>query len=94
MTLSQLVLAQLEDPFRIVLIVALVFTMLRTRAQTGTLLPLAAGVVFVAVIIPSTFGAQKAESFWLQFGAGLIANSIILAVVMALYEAYRRLSRR
>jgi hypothetical protein len=51
-------------------------------------------VVFVAVIIPSTFGAQKAESFWLQFGAGLIANLIILAVVMALYEAYRRISSR
>lgn len=94
MTLPQLVLAQLQDPFRIVLLIALVFTMIRTRAQTGTLLPLALGLIFVAVIIPSTFGAQQAESFWLQFGAGLITNAIILAVVMALYEAYRRLSRR
>ncbi|GAB1363085.1 hypothetical protein MASR1M32_23210 [Rhodobacter sp.] len=94
MSLPQLVLAQLEDPFRIILIVGLVITMIRTRAQTGTLVPLAAGVVFVAVIIPSTLGTRLAEPFWLQVGAGLIANLVILGVVMALYEAYRRISSR
>ena len=39
-----LIQSQLLDPFRIGLIAALVFTMLRTRGATGTVLPLAAGV--------------------------------------------------
>lgn len=94
MSLSQLVLTQLEDPFRIALIIGLVVTMVRTRAQTGTVVPLAAGVLFVAVIIPSTLGTQRAEPFWLQFGAGLISNLVILGVVLGAWEAFRRLSRR
>ncbi len=94
MSLSELVLNQLEDPFRIALIVGLVITMIRTRAQTGTVIPLAAGVLFVAVIIPSTLGTQRAEPFWLQFGAGLISNLVILGVVLGIWQAFRRLSRR
>lgn len=94
MSLSQLVLTQLEDPFRIALIIGLVVTMIRTRAQTGTVVPLAAGVLFVAVIIPSTLGTRLAEPFWLQFGAGLISNLVILGVVLGGYEAFRRLTRR
>jgi len=94
MSLSQLVLTQLEDPFRIALIIGLVVTMVRTRAQTGTVVPLAAGVLFVAVIIPSTLGTRLAEPFWLQVGAGLISNLVILGVVLGAYEAFRRLTRR
>ncbi len=94
MSLSQLVLTQLEDPFRIALIIGLVVTMVRTRAQTGTVVPLAAGVLFVAVIIPSTLGTRLAEPFWLQVGAGLISNLVILGVVLGAWEAFRRLTRR
>ena len=94
MSLSQLVLTQLEGPFRIALIIGLVVTMVRTRAQTGTVVPLAAGVLFVAVIIPSTLGTRLAEPFWLQVGAGLISNLVILGVVLGGYEAFRRLTRR
>ena len=50
----ELIQSQLLDPFRIGLIVALVFTMFRTRAATGTFIPLTAGVIFVAVILPAT----------------------------------------
>ena len=52
--MTELIQSQLMDPFRIGLIVALVYTMFRTRAATGTAVPLALGVVFVAVILPST----------------------------------------
>ena len=94
MSLPQLVLAQIPDPFRIALLIGLVITMIRTRAQTGTLVPLAAGVVFVAVIIPSTLGTRLAEPFWMQVGAGLIANLAILAVVLGIYEGFRRITGR
>jgi hypothetical protein len=85
-----LVQAQLLDPFRIGLIVALVATMIRTRAATGTILPLAAGVVFVAVILPTT---NPSAGFSLTDAvlAGLASNLIILAIVLALALVYRRL---
>jgi hypothetical protein len=85
-----LVLSQLMDPFRIGLIVALVVTMYRTRTATGTLLPLALGVVFVAVILPSTQGAGPA-GLTTTVLAGLVSNATILAVVLALAGIVRRL---
>ncbi|OYX20254.1 MAG: hypothetical protein B7Z04_06800 [Rhodobacterales bacterium 32-66-9] len=86
----ELVQSQLLDPFRIGLIVALVFTMLRTRAATGTLLPLALGVVFVAVILPSTRGTGTVGLIQTVL-AGLASNAIILGIVMALAVFFRRL---
>jgi hypothetical protein len=86
----ELIQSQLMDPFRIGLIVALVFTMLRTQAATGTVLPLAAGVVFVAVILPSTQGSG-AVSLTNAVAAGIVSNLIILGIVLALVMIFRRL---
>ena len=86
----ELVQSQLLDPFRIGLIVALVFTMFRTRAATGTLLPLALGVVFVAVILPSTRGTGTVGLIQAVL-AGLVSNAIILGIVRALAVFFRRL---
>ena len=85
-----LIQSQLLDPFRIGLVVALVFTMFRTRAATGTVLPLAAGVIFVAVILPSTQGAGAA-SLTEAVAAGIVSNLIILGIVLALAMIVRRL---
>ncbi|PTE15595.1 hypothetical protein [Pseudogemmobacter blasticus] len=90
MTLSQLILSQLADPFRIGLIIALVFTMLRTRSATGVWLPLAAGVLFVAVILPTTMGTASPEPLWRQVATGVVANSVILGVVLGIWTAIRR----
>jgi hypothetical protein len=86
----ELIQSQLMDPFRIGLIAALVFTMYRTRAATGTLVPLALGVVFVAVILPSTQGAGT-TSLTNAVLAGLVSNLIILGIVLALVMIFRRL---
>lgn len=85
-----LIQSQLFDPFRIGLIAALVVTMLRTRAATGTVLPLALGVVFVAVILPST-NPQAGVALTDAVLAGIASNLIILAIVLALASAWRRL---
>jgi hypothetical protein len=87
---TDLIQSQLLDPFRIGLIVALVFTMVRTRAATGTVVPLAAGVVFVAVILPMTT-APAGVTLTDAVLAGLASNLIILAIVLALGLVYRRL---
>ncbi|MBL9075038.1 hypothetical protein [Tabrizicola sp.] len=86
----ELIEAQLLDPFRIGLIVALVITMYRTQAVTGTFLPLAAGVVFVAAVLPSTQG-NGAEDLTRAVTAGIVSNLIILGIVLALAMIVRRL---
>lgn len=86
----ELIQSQLADPFRIGLILALVVTMYRTQAATGTLLPLAAGVVFVAVILPST-GIGGGADLTQAVLAGILSNLIILGIVLALAALVRRL---
>lgn len=85
---------QLLDPFRIGLIIALFVTMSRTRGVTGTLVPLLAGVVFVAVIIPATMSAPGDEGMVRSIVTGLAANIVLLAVVGGLWQVYVRLTRR
>ena len=77
-----LVLSQLTDLFRIGLMIALVVTMLRTSAVTGRVLPLALGVVFVAVILPTTMPGGSANLIDAIL-AGLVSNLIILVPVLA-----------
>ncbi len=87
----ELLQAQLGDLFRIGLIVALIATMLRTRATTGTVLPLAAGVLFIAAMIPLTTGQGAGASLWMQIATGVVANVILLAVGLGLWALVERL---
>jgi hypothetical protein len=88
----ELVFSQLSDVFRIGLIMALVVTMLRTSSVTGRVLPLIAGVVFVAVIVPSTLSGNS-ETLSQEIAAGLISNLIILVPVLVLAKLISRLRR-
>ena len=95
MTLTDLLYAQLLDPFRIGLILALFYTALRNRVNTGMALPLAAGLVFVAVILPSTMGLGAAEplGLWTVVGVGVMANAILLGIVLVGWQIVQRLTR-
>lgn len=93
MTVDDLLLNQLSELFRWGLIVALVLTARNTREVTGTLIPLAAGVVFVAVLIPSVMTPALAP-LALQIGVGLVANLVVLAAVLAAFALWQRLVRR
>lgn len=74
-------LAQLTDPFRIVLAIGLVLTMFRTQGATGTWIPLASGVLFIAVLIPMTMGSPGADGTQAII-AGIFSTSLIVAVVL------------
>ncbi|MDZ4310285.1 MAG: hypothetical protein U1A24_06990 [Cypionkella sp.] len=93
MTLPDLFLSQLSDPFRIGLLIALFITMLRTRAASGTWVPLAAGVVFVAVILPTTVQTALAAPLAQVIGVGVVVNVVIVALIMAVWEIYQRARR-
>jgi len=85
------VLAQLAEPFRIGLLIALVVTAANTGAATGTAIPLLLGAVFVAVLIPSTLGSADADRTTATL-AGLVSNAVLLAVIYGLKLLYLRLS--
>ncbi len=79
--MTELVLSQLTDVFRIGLIIGLVFTMRKTAAVTGRVLPLALGVVFLAIMLPATMPSPSV-GFADAIVAGLVSNTIILAPVL------------
>lgn len=87
-----LVYSQLTDVFRIGLIIALVVTMLRTAPVTGRVLPLVAGVLFVAVMLPTTMPSPSA-SLGQAILAGVFSNAIILVLVLAVVRLVARLRR-
>lgn len=87
-------LSQVRDPFRIGLMIALVLTMQRTRGATGTWVPLAAGVLFVAVIIPMTLARPEAGGMTVAIGVGLLSNAVLLAVILGILALWQRLRGR
>jgi hypothetical protein len=89
MIMIDLLQSQLVDVFRIGLIIALVATTIRTQAVTGTVLPLLAGVIFVAVIIPTTMPSTAPAMQ--AIGSGIVANLILVAVAMTALKIYQRL---
>lgn len=86
----ELIQSQLLEPLRVGLIIGLVITMLRTAAVTGRVLPLALGVGFVAAILPVT-NPDPAVALTDAVLAGLVSNLVLLAVVLGLALAWRRL---
>lgn len=87
--MSDLLQSQATDVFRIGLLVALLFTALRNRPVTGMLLPLAAGALFVAVIVPWSGVATRPEPMATQVAAGLLVNAVYLAIGLGLWQAWR-----
>ena len=88
--MGDLLAAQAGDVFRIGLLVALLLTTLRNRPITGMLLPLAAGAVFVAVIIPLTGATTRPEPLPIQVLAGLVVNAVYIAIGLALWSLWTR----
>ena len=93
MALIDLLLSYLLDPFRIGLLIALALTTASTAAHTGRVVPLALGLVFVAVLIATTTGAAE-TGLSRAIGVGILANAIILGVILAAQAIWFRLSRR
>jgi hypothetical protein len=90
MTLTDLFLSQVTDVFRIGLLIALVATAMRTAQAVGRMLPLAAGLVFVAVLIPLSIAPPAGVGLAMAIGCGLAANAAILAVLLAAQALFQR----
>ena len=90
--MAELFVSQLVDPFRIGFIFFLLLTALRTRHQTGMVVPLCLGVVFVAILLPITTanaGPDTADRITAMI-SGIVSNAIILSVLLAGWTVWRR----
>jgi hypothetical protein len=92
MDISTLLVEQFTDIFRLGLLAGLIYTTERTRMQTGVVLPLIAGVIFVAIIIPTTM-PKPGVSLWQAAAVGVAVNAVIVAVFWAAWQAFAK-SRR
>ncbi|WAX94352.1 hypothetical protein N7E70_022175 [Aminobacter sp. NyZ550] len=86
-------LAQLTDPFRIGLLVALLVTAANTAPTLNRWIPIALGVVFVAVLIPFSFGASDEIAKAFAVAVGLVSNVTLLAVLLGAKALYARFAR-
>ena len=86
--MTDMIAAQLTDPFRIAMLVALVYVWHRNRAVTPGPLPLAAGWVFVAVLLPLTTG--QGQPLVPAMLAGLVSNAALLALILGVRAAFIR----
>jgi uncharacterized membrane protein len=92
MDISTLLMEQFTDVFRLGLLAALIYTTERTRPQTGVVLPLVAGSVFIAIIIPATM-STGGVSQWLATATGVIVNLVVAALFWLAWQAVLK-SRR
>jgi hypothetical protein len=92
MDISTLLVEQFTDVFRLGLLAALIYTTERTRLQTGVVLPLVAGSVFIAFIIPATMPAGGVSQ-WLATATGVIVNLVVVSLFWLAWQAVLK-SRR
>ena len=88
-----LLISQLTDPFRIGLLVAMVYTARNTAAQAGQVAPVIFGLIFVAVLIPMTLGAGGIDKTTAMI-VGPLSNAVIAAVIWGIWEIVARARRR
>ncbi len=86
MDLSALVVAQFTDIFRLGLLAGLIYTTQRTRQQTGVLLPLLAGIVFVAGIIPATMPVSGVPQLTAT-ASGIAVNAVIVGLFWLAWQS-------
>lgn len=91
--MADLLLEQITDPFRIGLLFFLLLTTRQTAAATGTVLPLLAGVTFIAILIPMTL-TSDAGDWWMRVVAGLAVNCAVMLILILAFGAYDRMRHR
>jgi hypothetical protein len=92
MEFVNILVSQLADPFRIGLLVALLFTAQNTSGALNRWLPIGLGLVFVAVIIPTALASESAP-VGAEIGVGVVANAAVLAIMLAAQAIVERVRK-
>ncbi|RVD53061.1 MAG: hypothetical protein EOS30_01820 [Mesorhizobium sp.] len=90
MLLTAIVIAQILDPLRIVLIAIAYFLSLRVKQPGVGWLGLVAAIVIIAIFYPFVILGQSGDIAWMSGAVGVISNALIAAVVAGLLGLQRR----
>jgi hypothetical protein len=93
MDVVKILAEQLADPFRLGLLVALLFIAANSSGVFNRWLPIALGLVFVAVLIPTAMASDEIEPVTAQIGVGLLSNAIIVGLMLLAEAAFERFRR-
>ncbi|RWE29592.1 MAG: hypothetical protein EOS78_29735 [Mesorhizobium sp.] len=90
MLLTAIVIAQILDPLRIVLIAIAYFLSLRVKQPSVSWLGLVAAIVIIAIGYPFVVLGQSGDIAWMSGAVGVISNALIAAVVAGILRLQRR----
>ncbi|TIT65578.1 MAG: hypothetical protein E5W90_17610 [Mesorhizobium sp.] len=90
MLLTAIVIAQILDPLRIVLIAIAYFLSLRVKQPSVSWLGLVAAIVIIAIGYPFVVLGQSGDIAWMSGAVGVISNALIATVVAGLLRLQRR----
>jgi hypothetical protein len=93
MDVAHIIFEQLADPFRIGLLISLLFMAARPSGGHSRWLPVALGLIFVAVLIPTAMASDAADPVSAQIGVGLLSNAIIVGIMLFAEAVFERLRR-
>ena len=93
MEFVNILMSQLADPFRIGLLVALLFTAQSSSGALNRWLPIGIGLVFVAVLIPTAL-ASDGEPVSAEIGVGFVSNAAVVALLLAAQRLYERVRKQ
>ncbi|TPL92648.1 hypothetical protein [Mesorhizobium sp. B2-3-12] len=90
MLLTAIVIAQILDPLRILLVGAAYFLSLRVKRPGAGWLGLLVAIVIIAVGYPFVILGQSGDIAWMGGAVGVISNALIAGVVAGLLRLQRR----
>lgn len=93
MDLIDILVSQLADPFRVGLLLALLFTARNNSNVLNRWLPLGLGLVFVAVLIPTAMASDDTAPVVSRIGLGLLSNALILGIFLLAQAAFEHVRK-
>ena len=94
MNLVEIVLSQLSDPLRIGLLVALLFVAANGKGLSNRWVPLALGLAFVAVLIPTAMASGVDEPVGAEIGIGFVTNALVVGLMLVAEAALNGFRRK
>lgn len=82
MGLLEIIFSQLADPLRMGLLVALLVVAANGKGLSNRWVPLALGLAFVAVLIPTAMASDLGEPVGTEIGVGLVTNALVVGVML------------
>jgi hypothetical protein len=83
-TVVALVIAQLKEPFRIGLMIALAFMTVKNAKATGWVLPVIFGVVFFAYMLAVTFPVENYPVLF-RVLVGVLSNGVLVGACLLVW---------